>query len=105
MKELLQDAVAAIFMLLFMLLGLALALSPSIILWLSMHKMLPAYCPWHWAKPTAVCLILSLVVIFTLNIELESGALSMFSQLFLLSFGWSLLLLPVALISQWWRQR
>lgn len=105
MAELLQQAVAAIFMLLMLALGLALALSPCIILWLTARQFLPKLCPWHWAKPTTLCLLLSLLVIFALNIDLESGLLSMFSQVFILSLGWTLLLLPLAIFSQWWRQR
>lgn len=105
MADLLQQGVAAIFMVLILALGMALALSPCIILWLTARQFLPKLCPWHWAKPTLLCLMLSLLIIFTLNIELESGLLSMFSQLFILSLGWTLLLLPTALFVQWWRQR
>ena len=84
--------------LLFLIVGLALAYAPSFVIWWLAWKYLPHRYTFTPSRMTVVCMILAFLTATILNFELEMGMLSLFFLILLLMLGWTLMLLLIGLI-------
>jgi hypothetical protein len=100
---LLQQAVAALFFLLIMLLGCSMILAPTIILWLSLQRLWPTLFPVKVWQMTLLSVLLSSISYGWLAPETDLLAQSLLALQ--LTFGWSLALLPLQPGWQLWRRR
>lgn len=83
--------------LLFLIVGLALAYAPSFVIWWLAWKYLPHRYTFTPSRMTVVCMILAFLTATILNFELEMGMLSLFFLILLLMLGWTLMLLLIGI--------
>ena len=84
-------------MMLFLIVGLAVACAPSFVIgWLA-WKYLPHRYTFTPSWITGVCMILAFLTGLILNPELEMGMLSLFFLMLLLMLGWTLVLLLIGI--------
>lgn len=99
---LLQQAVAALFFLLIVVLGCSMILAPTIILWLSLQRLWPTLFPVKVWQMTLLSVLLSSISYCWLAPETDLLAQSALALQ--LTFGWSLTLLPLQAGWQLWRR-
>lgn len=98
-----QQAVAALFFLLIMVLGCSMILAPTIIMWLSLQRLWPTLFPVKVWQMTLLSVLLSSLSYCWLAPETDLLAQSALALQ--LTFGWSLTLLPLQPGWQLWRRR
>jgi len=76
---------------------ISLAISPSLLAWSAVSLWLPKWYKLPPVKMTIFCFFLSVVTVMVLNVELESGILSIPSTVFLLCLAWLLVLIPASI--------
>ncbi len=105
-STLISQAVTAVFFLLLLLLGSAMILAPTIVLWLSLQRLWPTLFPVKVWQMTLLCVLLSVLSYGWLPLAAEQSLMEQSSQALLLTFGWTLCLIPLqALWQRWQRQQ
>jgi hypothetical protein len=84
------------------LLLVCLAISPSLLLWSAFSRWLPVWYSLPPVRMTMFCIVLSIITSVVLNLELETGLLSMGPQMFVLCLGWSLVLIPITIVFKYY---
>ena len=85
------------------LLLVCLAMSPSLLIWSAFSLWLPKWYVLPPIRMTLLCLLLSFISAAILNVELESGLMSVGPLIFVMSLGWSLLLVPITIAAKYYQ--
>jgi hypothetical protein len=85
------------------LLVICLAASPSLLIWSASSLWLPKWYALPPIRMTLFCLLLSFMSAAILNLELESGLMSVGPLIFAMSLGWSLLLVPITIAVKYYQ--
>jgi hypothetical protein len=87
------------------LLLVCLAISPSLLIWSASSLWLPKWYALPPIRMTLLCLLLSFISAAILNLELESGVMSVGPLIFALSLAWSLILIPIIIVVKYYQHR
>tara|TARA_R110000764_G_scaffold142277_4_gene230301 strand:+ start:672 stop:950 length:279 start_codon:yes stop_codon:yes gene_type:complete len=75
-----------------------LSAGPGLLIWSVAEKWLPDRYYLPPVRMTALCILLSLLTAFAINLELEGGGISMIMAILFLTAIWSIFLLPFAVL-------
>lgn len=84
--------------LLFLIVGLALAYAPSFVIWWLAWKYLPHRYTFTPSRMTGVCMILAFLTAAILNLELKGGIITFIDSMLELTLVWTFMLLPMGVL-------
>ena len=81
-----------------------LSAGPCLLIWSLAAKWLPQKYYFPPVKMTFLCVVLSLITAYAINIELEGGGISILMAILFLSTIWTVVLLPILLVFRFFEQ-